>query len=155
MKIHKNLIPMSPTRFFETFERIRKNISEEKLIELRNTLTVDKSIVDTVKNREYCIYSTINQLAKEVLLKEGVLSNKNDFSPKCTLLKRQIEFIDTYQGDNTVSYRYCTIFSYTEPFKASFTYMGYGKKVYHKRLYEDIIKTFSLKILSSYSKSIV
>ncbi|MGG3125097.1 hypothetical protein ABEP18_31485 [Priestia megaterium] len=152
MKIHKDLIPMSPIRFFETYEGIRKNISQEKLNELRNTLTIDKSVTDTVKDREYCIYSTINQLAKEVLLKEGVLSNKNDFSPVCTLLKRQIEFIDTYQGDNIVSYRYCTIFAYTEPFKASFTYMGYGRNVYHKRLYEDIINTFVLKILNSYNK---
>ncbi|MGG0391142.1 hypothetical protein ABEZ76_24640 [Priestia megaterium] len=151
MKISKDLIPMSPTRFFETFEWIRKNTSLEELNELKKILIIDKSVSDTIKNRDYYIYSTINQLAKEVLLKNRLLSDSTTFSPKCTLLKRRIEFIDRYQNANVISYTNCTIFTYTEPFKASFTYIGHANKHYYQQWYKDIIDSFTSRILLNYN----
>jgi len=151
MKISKDLIPMSPTRFFETFEWIRKSTSLEELNELKKALIIDKSVSDTIKKRDYYIYRTINQLAKEVLLKNGLLSDSKAFSPTCILLKRQTEFIDRYQNASVISYTTCTIFTYTKPFKASFTYMGHGKKQYHQQWYKDIIDSFTSRILLNYN----
>lgn len=151
IKISKDLIPMSPIRFFETFESIRKNTSLEELNQLKKTLIIDKSVSDTIKKRDYYIYSTINQLAKEVLLKNGILSDSSIFSPRCTLLKRRTEFIDRYQNANVISYTNCTIFTYTEPFKASFTYMGHAKKHYYEQRYKDIIDSFTSRILLNYN----
>ncbi|MGG0509335.1 hypothetical protein ABE078_17840 [Priestia megaterium] len=151
MKISKDLIPMSPTRFFETFEWIRKNTSLEELNDLKNTLIIDKSVSDTIKKRDYYIYSTINQLAKEVLLKNGLLSDSTTISPKCTLLKRRIEYIDRYQNDNVILHTNCTIFTYTEPFKTSFTYIGHARKNYYQQWYKDIIDSFTSRILLNYN----
>lgn len=151
MKVSKDVIPMSPTRFFETFEWIRKNTSLEELNELKKTLIIDKSVSNTIKKRDYYIYRTINQLAKEVLLKNGLLSDSKAFSPTCTLLKRQTEFIDRYQNASVISYTNCTIFTYTKPFKASFTYMGHGKKQYYQQWYKDIIDSFTSRILLNYN----
>ncbi|QSX23543.1 hypothetical protein [Priestia megaterium] len=151
MKVSKDVIPMSPTRFFETFEWIRKNTSLEELNELKKTLIIDKSASDAIKKRDYYIYRTINQLAKEVLLKNGLLSDSNTFSPTCTLLKRQTEFIDKYQNASFITYTNCTIFTYIEPFRASFAYMGHGKKQYYQQWYKDIIDSFTSKILLNYN----
>ncbi|MHC8965807.1 hypothetical protein [Priestia aryabhattai] len=150
MKTLQASIPMSPDRFFKTFEWIRKNLSVEELYELKQILTVRESS-EIIRKREYYIFSTINQLAQEILIEKGLLLDKENFSPQCTIWKQRMRFINDYNIDNFLSSKNCTVFNYKKPFKASFTYIGHGNNKYFYRFYENMINTFSEKIITNYN----
>jgi len=154
MKKPQGFIPMSPTRFFQTVTYQRRSLSTEEFENLKNTLTVDES-VDFFSKLEYQVYSAINELAKEVLVKEGLLSETEPFFPKCTVIEDEIEWVDTLKDEQSISYQDCLIFNYTSPFKASFIYVGYKRNQYHTQTYRNIINTFSKDVIINYNNQLI
>ncbi|MED3954667.1 hypothetical protein P4603_21490 [Priestia aryabhattai] len=154
MKKPRGFIPMSPTRFFQTVTYQRRSLSIDELENLKNTLTVDGS-VDFLSKLEYQVYSTINELAKEVLVQEGILSKTDPFFPKCIVREDEIKWIDNLKGEKTTELQGCLVFNYISPFKATFIYVGYKRNPYHTQTYSNIINNFSRDVIKTYTKQLV
>ncbi|MDM8151046.1 hypothetical protein [Priestia megaterium] len=154
MKKPRGSIPMSPTRFFQTVTYQRLSLSTEEFENLKNTLDVDGP-VDFMSKLEYQVYSTINELAKEVLVQEGTLSKTDLFFPKCTVREDEIKWIDNLKGEKTIELQGCLVFNYISPFKATFIYVGYKRNQYHTQTYSNIINDFSRDVIKTYTKQLV
>lgn len=125
-------IPMSATRLKKTIrEYIRitfKGTKEE--FDLHGVL---ESNNEKCRNRyKVCIFQTINHVAHEVLVKDGLIRDDEILVPIATVkdieyeweiqstdLMRKYFKTDSIKNSNRVE-----LFTYTEPFNATFTYMG-------------------------------
>ncbi|MET1122953.1 hypothetical protein ABWU59_28965 [Priestia megaterium] len=151
MKKPRGSIPMSPTRFFQNVTYQRLSLSTEEFENLKNTLNVDGP-VNFMSKLEYQVYSTINELAKEVLVQEGTLSKTDPFFPECTVREDEIKWIDNLKGEKTTELQGCLVFNYISPFKATFIYVGYKRNQYHTQIYSNIINDFSRDVIKTYTK---
>lgn len=141
---------MSPTRFFKTVVYQLGLLTEKERGALRRSINIDESVSFTSR-MDYAIYSTINILAKEVLIKEELLREQDFFSPLCTVKKDTIEWTDSLKDKQCKSYQECFVFNYTYPFKATFLYVNYRMNEYHTDTYKSIINSFTTDVIKTFN----
>lgn len=151
MKKPQGPIPMSTNRFFNTVNYQHKTLINEKLEEVKASLTLDNKKEMFIHKLDYSVYNTINQLAKEILIKEGLMSETDELSPECHLSFGQMNWTYNYKGNSFNTYQSCSTFTYTKPFEASFTYLGYGGED-RTFIYNQIINNFSAKVIKTFNR---
>ncbi|MCU5032090.1 hypothetical protein BK720_07185 [Bacillus thuringiensis serovar brasilensis] len=154
-------IPMSATRFKKTIEEyIRitfKGTKEE--FDLHGVLESNNK---KCRNRyEFCIFQTINHVAHEVLVKDGLIRDDEILVPIATVedieyeweiqstdLMRKYLKTDSIRNSNRVE-----LFNYTEPFNATFTYIdniSLADSVEETSFLNNEISKFAKEIIKTY-----
>ncbi|MDG1570451.1 hypothetical protein [Bacillus cereus] len=161
----KATIPMSATRFKKTIgEYIRitfKGTKEEfglhGFLESKN---------EKCRNRyKVCVFQTINRVAHEVLVKEGLIREDDILVPIATVedidYEWEIQSTDLmkkfFKTDSIRSSDRAELFTYTEPFNATFTYMGnisMADSVEETSFLNNEILKFAKEVVKTYENKI-
>ncbi|MGG0124247.1 hypothetical protein [Bacillus paranthracis] len=158
-------IPMSATRFKKTIgEYIRitfKGTKEE--FGLHGVL---ESNNEKCRNRyKICIFQTINHVAHEVLVKDGLIRDDEILVPIATVedieYEWEIQSTDLmrkyFKTDSIRNSDRAELFTYSEPFNATFTYMGnisLADSVEETSFLNNEISKFAKEVIKTYKNKI-
>jgi len=161
----KTPIPMSATRFKKTIgEYIRitfKGTKEE--FGLHGFL---KSKNEECKDRyKVCVFQTINRVAHEVLVKEGLIREDDILVPIATVedidYEWEIQSTDLmkkfFKTDSIRNSDRAEHFTYTEPFNTTFTYLGnisMADSVEETYFLNNEISKFAKEVVKTYKNKI-